>query len=531
MASSTHRLSEIIQVLANFGFGEVYQRSFKKLDIQESAKNLRQAFEALGPSFIKIGQILSTRNDLLSEPYILELQKLQHSAPPFPYQEAEQIIREELGENPEQCFAAFDKKALATGSIAQIHRAQLQSGQEVVVKIQRPQIKEQLISDIDLFIHVINKIPTIFTNIISDPVAILQEIRQQSLLEMDFLNEANNMRRFQNNHEKRSLICVPTYYEELTTHKVLVMDYIEGDSIGNVTKLKELGYDLNNIAEKLVYSFLCQVFEDGFYHADPHPGNILISQEKIYFIDLGMMGSLSSSDQKLLINLLEALAFKDIDELVRLLQIICKGPRITDQYSLYKDVQWLFDRYLTTGLEAIDIGEIFQEVMKTALKYKLTFPTKFVQLSKTVIILEGICESLNPEFDFMSIFMDFTFHHSLLEQSRLLNKDHLLRESTRLLRSGISLPQQANQALSEFIKGRTTINISMREIKKLTKELNQIINRIVTALILSAIIISSGFIVSQNNSHYAGNIALLFFVMGVVLGLYLLYSFVRSRKK
>ncbi|WP_049776768.1 AarF/ABC1/UbiB kinase family protein [Aerococcus sp. Group 1] len=284
MANRTHRLSEIIQVLANFGFGEVYQRSFKKLDVQESAKNLRQAFEALGPSFIKIGQILSTRNDLLSEPYILELQKLQHSAPPFSYQEAEQIIREELGEAPEQCFASFAKEALATGSIAQIHRAQLQTGQEVVVKIQRPQIKEQLISDIDLFIHVINKIPTIFTNIISNPVAILREIRQQSLLEMDFLNEANNMRRFQSNHEKRSLIGVPNYYGDLTTHKVLVMDYIAGVSIGSVSKLKQMGYDLNNIAEKLVYSFLYQVFEDGFYHADPHPGNILISQEKFILL-------------------------------------------------------------------------------------------------------------------------------------------------------------------------------------------------------------------------------------------------------
>lgn len=530
MSDSNARFREIIHVFARYGFGEFYHRNFSNRSPEESAVKLRQAFEELGPSFIKIGQTLATRNDLLPDVYIKELSKLQTSSPPFSYEEADDIFFQEFGEKMDEAFIDVEQTPFATGSIAQVHRAKNHKGNEIIIKVQRPKIKENLIRDIDLFIDLIQLIPQQFTDIIMDPIPALEDIREQTLLELDFNHEAHNQIRFKNNHKKRKVIEAPDVDIKYTSEKVIVQEFIDGIDLTNPQKLKDAGYDLTDISKKIISATLYQLFKDGFYHADPHQGNIIISDAKIYYIDFGLMGEFTPNYQRIINELMYAVVMKDINKLTELILVICKPRGYVNEADLYYDVASLFNRYLTSGYWAIDLNSMFQDFMRLALKHDLVFPTEFVTLIKTAIVVQGISSELDPDCDFMQVFTQFVTSNPTLFIDYSSAGQKILRQASRNIESLNKLPSQLNELMTNLNQDRIGVNLGIKNADHRVRQLNQMVNRLIVGILLAAIIISSGLVVASDRSHVS-NIGLVFFICAVFMAIYLLYSFIRSRKK
>ncbi len=530
MQTDSKRFREIVSILGAYGFGEIRYR-LKKNEENDRPRALRQAFEELGPSFIKIGQILSTRSDLLPTEYLIELEKLQEDTLPIPFDIIQQEYFESVGREIESDFASINKQPLASASIAQVHRAQLLTGEQVVVKVQRPEIEDQLIRDLNIFIRVVEAIPSIFIDIIINPVEILKDIKVQILEEIDFLNEAHNMLLFAENHRQRTTIINPIPYLSLSTRKVLVQEYVEGISIGRHFALKEEGYDLNDLANKFVLSYLYQVFDDGFYHGDPHAGNILIRDGKIVFIDFGAMGKISPGQKQLLVQILTSLVGKDIDGLVNVLFQICKQNKTVDKVILYRDIESLFNKYLTTGMEALEIDDIFQDLLKFGHKHGLTFPSEYILLEKTIAMVQGVAQSLDPHLDFMAIFQSFFLSSSSLAWEKILDPNALAREAFRTLNSTRRMPNKIESLVDNINNGRLNVRLTFENIDERIRDINSMINRIIFGVILSALILASTLIITSAQTYYAELLGIFFFIITGMIGLILLISMLRARRK
>ena len=530
MQSESSRFREIVSILGGYGFGEIRHR-LKKNEENDRPKALRQAFEDLGPSFIKIGQILSTRSDLLSPEYLAELEKLQEDTLPIPFDVIRAEYFESMGSQIEDDFAEINPVPMASASIAQVHRAKLESGEQVVVKVQRPEIEDQLIRDLNIFIRVVEAIPSIFIDIIINPIEILKDIKVQILEEIDFLNEAHNMLLFAENHRQRTTIVTPIPYLNRSSRKVLVQEYIEGISIGRHFALKGEEYDLNDLASKFVLSYLYQVFEDGFYHADPHAGNVLIRDGKIVFIDFGAMGKISPAQKQMLVKILTSLVAKDIDGLVNVLLQICKQNKTVDKVVLYRDIESLFNRYLTTGMEALDIDDIFQDLLKFGHKHGLTFPSEYILLEKTIAMVQGVAQSLDPHLDFMAIFQTYFLSTNTLAWEKFLDPNALAREAFRTLNTTRRMPNKIEKLVDNINNGRLNVRLSFENIDERLRDINSMINRVIFGVILSALILASTVIITSAQTYYAELLGIIFFVITGVIGLVLLISMFRSRKK
>ncbi len=530
MQRDSSRFREIVAILGAYGFGEIRNRLKKHRD-ENRPRALRQAFEELGPSFIKIGQILSTRSDLLSPEYLEEMQKLQEDTLPISYDIIQKEYLEATGNHIEDDFKEIRQKPLASASIAQVHEAWLQTGEHVVVKVQRPEIEDQLIRDLNIFIRVVEAIPSIFIDIIINPVEILKDIKIQILEEIDFQNEAHNMIQFAENHQDRSAIVCPMPYLAMSSKKVLVQGYVDGISIGRQYALSQEGYDLNDLAYKFVLSYLYQVFDDGFYHADPHPGNVMIENGKIVFIDFGAMGRISPRQKQMLVQLLSALVTKDIDDLVTLLLQICKQNKPIDKVVLYRDIEELFNRYLTSGMEALNIDEIFQDLLKFGHKHGLTFPSEYIMLEKTIAMVQGVAQSLDPNLDFMKIFQAFFLSSGTISWEKMLDPNAIARELLRNANTARRIPNKIETLVDNINHGRVNIRLNFENIEERIRDINSMINRVIFGVILSALILASTLIITSAQTYYTELLGIVFFLITGIIGLVLLISMLRTRKK
>lgn len=326
------RFREIVKILARYGFGYIIDSKIKNQS--PSPQNLRMAFEELGPTFVKIGQILSTRPDILPYEYIKELQKLQDNVQPITFNVVDEIFINEFGYSTDKVFSYFDKKPLASASIAQVHHAKLKNGTDVIVKIQRPSIEENMNLDIAILKRILNLTKTKFKDALIDPKEALDEIESSTKKELNFINEAKSLDRFYNNNINVKFVSCPIVYWDLTTKRILTMEYIDGIKIDDIDTLIKNGYDLDDIGKKLALSYFKQIFTDGFFHGDPHPGNIIIRDGKINFIDFGIVGTFSNSLKDALNEVILSIAFKDIEKMISaLLNIGIKKDILIGQNS------------------------------------------------------------------------------------------------------------------------------------------------------------------------------------------------------
>lgn len=526
--SGGERLREIATVLASYGFGHIYRTKLKNKDQKQDAVNLRKAFEELGSSFIKIGQIISTRPDLLPQDYIDELSKLQDHVPPFPFADIKRIFKEEFGEEIDAIFETIDEIPLASASIAQVHRARTKSGEEVIVKVQRPDIEENLLRDIHLFSRILSMAPGTIKDLISDPASALKDIEQTTRIELDFRNEATALLKFKVLNKEMESVGVPDLVSAYVSKRVLVEEYIKGIKILDLPKLSKEGYIKEDIAEKLIFSFFSQVFKDGYFHGDPHPGNIFIRDKKIIFIDFGIMGELAVENKESLIKLLKAIVFHDIDAVMNILLKMGVSKERVNRYEFYEDLNYFFDTYLTATYQQIDMSTLFSDILEVTQKHRIIIPNDFTMLIKSLGMLEGILSELDPRINVLSVANRYMQTSEDLSLYDPISKEKLLISSYQLSKDLFGLPMQLRELLTNANSGRAKIHIDLVDGDNKWRGLNKMVNRVVFALIIAALILSSAIIVAMAKSPGISMIGVIIFLGAGLMGIWLLISIIRS---
>lgn len=529
--SSIQRFREIVKILAYYGFGYIVDSRLNKAN--KTPENLRKAFEELGPTFIKIGQILSTRPDLLDQPYIEELSKLQDNAYQEDYDSIKKVFFTEFLVSIDDAFSSFDKTPLASASIAQAHRATLKNGKDVIVKVQRPDIKEQMRMDIDILKRIARLTKVGFSDTIIDPEEALNEILASTELELNFINEGKNIDKFRELNSDVAFICSPHVIWNLTSSKVLTMERIDGFKINDINRLIDGGYDLNDVGKKLALSYFKQVFKDGFFHGDPHPGNILIREGKICFIDFGIMGCFSESMKSSLNDALIAVAFRDPKGIISFVIAvgIRKGP--INKNKLYEDIQYLFESYLSTSLENIKVSQLFQELFDAAKRNNIGLPKEFILLVRSLVIIEGVVAKISPEIKILDVAVPFVKANNKNALFKRFDADELLIRSLSFLQDSYRIPSKLVELSDSILDGRAKVQFELRHLNRSINQLNKMANRMVFGLVVSALIVGSSLVLNSNvgpKAYDVSVIGLVGFAAAACAGFWLLISIIKSGK-
>ncbi|MCH3965443.1 MAG: AarF/ABC1/UbiB kinase family protein [Clostridium sp.] len=524
---SSKRFKEIMKVLGKYGFKFVSTRGKK------SPENLRMAFEELGPTFIKIGQILSSRPDMLPSEFINELSKLQDDVPPEKFEDINNVFFSDFNKNIEECFFKFDEHPFASASIAQVHNAILKDGRHVIVKIQRPNIKEKMETDISILYKIIKFTKNRFEDSIIDPEEALDELKFSTSQELDFNLEAKNMIKFKRLNSNVAFCHVPYLVENLCKNKVITMEKINGFKINNIELLNRDGYDLNDLGKKLATSFFKQVFTDGFFHADPHPGNLLIQENKICFLDFGIMGNLSNYLKTCLNKIIISIVYKDIDTLVSAVMSVGIKKGIVDRNRLYEDIKTLLDNYLSTSLENIKISALITHIFECAKNNNIRLPKDLILLVKSFIIVEGIVSELAPEIQILDVAVPFVKNSSKSYFLDSLNLDDALISYYNFTKNSVKIPTKIVELIDGILNGRAKLQLKFSKMDNSIKQLNKMTNRLSISLISCSMLISSSLILNSNINPKIYTIPLLGFIgitISLTLSLIIIISIIKSGK-
>lgn len=529
--NSIQRFREIVKILASYGFGYIVDSKLNKEN--KSPENLRKAFEELGPSFIKIGQILSTRPDIISPEYIRELSKLQDNVSAEDFKDISTVFFNEFLQTIDETFLYFEEEPFASASIAQVHNAILKDGRSVIVKIQRPDIAEKMKMDISILQRIVKLTKNKFGDALIDPEEALNELLNSTELELNFKNEADNIKAFKLLNSNVNCIYAPDVIWEVSSNKVLTLEKINGFKIDDIAKLNENGYDLDDLAQKLALSYLKQVLDDGFFHGDPHPGNILIREGKICFIDFGIVGKLSKALRESLNEALVAAAFKDTNMLISVLFSIGikKGP--IDKNKLYEDIEYLLDSYLSTSLENIKISVMLQEIFDISKHNNLALPKELTLLIRSLVILEGVIAGISPEIKIIDVALPYVkanIKNSMLDN---ISVEDLLFNSVKFAKDSAKIPGKIIELSDSMLSGRARVQFELKHLNKSINELNKMVNRLVFGFIVAATIVSASLILNTNLGPKVFGISIigiLSFLLAAFAGLWLLISIIKSGK-
>lgn len=468
------RSRQIITILARYGFGDLLSKMRLRYPIIQKipklngtevtrAERLRMAFEELGPTFIKLGQLLSLRPDLIQPEFARELSKLQDEAPPVPFEEVRERIESEFGCPLKQVFTHFDEQPLAAASLAQVHRARIKEGDKVVAKIQRPKIQKSIKADIgilyDLAHFIKSRLPA---SELYDSVGVVKEFDKTIRRELDFAREGRNMDLFRRNFAGDETIYIPKVYWKYTTPFILVMEYVDGIKISELEQLEEAGLDRKTIAKNGANTILKQVFEHGLFHADPHPGNVLILEDNVIVpIDYGMVGRLDEELQKQVGDLLTGVVKKDVDRIVKVLKEIGSGNETLDLRSLKTDLSEFIDRYYQVPLYQLDVGKLMDEGLKIVRDHRIRLPSNLVMMGKALMIEEGVGRVLYPEFDMITLAKPYVkklLRRRYDPRRQLEDLAEVLGESGRLLKE---FPSEFRDIVGKIRRGglRPGLNI------------------------------------------------------------------------
>jgi ubiquinone biosynthesis protein len=537
------RSRQIANVLIKQGFGAIIQRIELRLPLTrkpgKGVENIpapvraRLALEELGPTFIKFGQILSMRPELIPVEYIEELKKLQDNVPPFSYEEAADMIKKDLGSPVNELFESFDKEPVAAASISQVHRAIL-NGEDVVVKVQRPKIESDIEADLDILFNlarlISNHIPE---SNLYDPVGIVSEFSKSIKKELDFMVEARNADKFKRNFAGYAGVYVPPIYWEATGKRVLTMEMIRGEKVES--SIKDLdAVERKALADKIAKSYMKQIFVDGFFHGDPHPGNIVIvDREVIAYMDFGIMGRVDEYMKDRLSSLFIAIIQKNRERIVdELLDIGITGEE-TSIPDFRNDIGEIIDEYYGTELKQVDIPTMMNDVLKTAIKHRIKIPANFTLLIKTLANMEGLCQSLSSEFNYTETAKPFV--ESMVAErvapKRLIAK--FMENISEINDSVTVLPRKVNQVLNKLQQGKLVIDLEHKGLNKVISELDTMTNRTATSLIVSAIIVGSSVIMLTGKGPLLFDfpvVGILGYLAAGFIGFFLVLSILRSGK-
>ncbi len=497
--------------------------------------HLRLALEELGTTFIKLGQILSTRADLLPPEYLAELSKLQDSAAPVAFEEIQEVLVTELGQPIDQIFAQFDPVPLAAASIGQAHVASLADGTEVVVKVRRPGIVEQVNEDLEILKELAATASRHWSFAEHyDLTGLVEEFSQTLRRELDYIREAHNAERFAANFAADSHIHVPCVFWEATTSRVLTLERIRGIKINDLEALDEQGTDRRWLAGYATNVLLKMVCEDGFFHADPHPGNFFIeSNNTIGLIDFGMVGVIDDQTQELLAELLIAIDHQDADRLVDVFLDLGVTRKRIDRASLRRDIEGLLSMYWGLPLGELKVGALFNEVYSIMRRHRMHLPSNLALLLKTVIMIEGLGVTLDPDFYLPRVLTPYTERLVLRQYSPFKWIRSLGRSSLELARFAVEMPQHLRRIATAGENGNLQIGMRPEGFDPVIDRLEIIANRIVLGVIAAAFINGLAVLVSVYRppgwERWGWAVFAFGFVCALVLGAYLAWNILRPK--
>ncbi|MDI3519138.1 MAG: ubiquinone biosynthesis protein [Caldanaerobacter sp.] len=538
------RYREIIFVFIKYGFGaiidnigilkhiNVRRKILKQTNDENIAKlsrgeRLRLALEELGPTFIKMGQILSTRSDILPKDVIKELEKLQDKAPAFSFDEVKSVIQNEFGESLEEAYAEFEPTPLAAASIAQVHKALLWSGKTVVVKVQRPGIEKiiaqdmRILEDIAKFVDNHTKYGKIynFTKMVEDFKKRLEE-------ELDFRIEGENAEKFKKNFLKDKKVKIPSIIWTHTTRRVLTMEYIGGIPLNDFNAIDEAGLDRGAIARNLAKSVLNQILRDGFFHGDPHPGNIMVLEDgTIAFLDFGMVGSLSPERKRQFSKMLLGIVYKNSRMIIESIIDLNAVTLNVNMKKLEKDINNLRDRYVEIPLEKLKVGEVLNGIFDLVFSYNIVIPNEFNMLAKSLITLEGIVEKLDPKISVLEVAKPIAKQLIPKMFSTQHMKEEIINATMDYSRLIKELPSFLLNFLRKTEEENYAIELKIRDLENLEKRVDKVFNRLSTSIILLALsIVIAGILIGSGMSANAG--AEMYKLNGIILKIGLAIAFV-----
>jgi ubiquinone biosynthesis protein len=546
------RYHEIIRVLIRHGFGELVDTlellpylSLPRRILRRGKpapshlgvpQRLRLALEELGPTFIKLGQVLSTRPDILPTAYIAELAKLQDSVPPAPWEPIRAQIENELGAPPEELFNDFEPVPIAAASLSQVHTATLPDGAPAVVKVQRPNIQTTIETDLEILFDLARLIQerTPLGEIYDLP-EIVEEFAVTLRAELDFYREGRNADRFRANFADEPYLHIPRVYWDFATRRVLVLERINGIKLDDVEALDAAGYDRSRIALNAARMIIKQVLDDGFFHADPHPGNFVVMPgEVIGAMDFGMVGHLSHRARSDLIRLYIVAVQLDEEGIVN--QLIRMGvvSGTLDRPRLQRDVTRLLRKYHGMPLGTIRAREMIEDIMPVAFRHNLRLPSDLWLLGKTTAMLEGVGLKLAPDFDIFAISEPYVRRFMWQMASPRTWGPPLLKGATDWAELMRLIPRVGSQVLTRVERGELEITLSHKELKQALVRLDRLANRISLSLLLAALIVGLALLVPAFNVAGQWSLATIVVITGFVgvslLGLWLIFSIWRSRK-
>jgi ubiquinone biosynthesis protein len=552
-----NRLRHIAEILARNGLGMLLdqtelgrflpgswrrraERASEQLARMSIPERVRHTLEDLGPTYIKLGQLLSGRGDLLPAGYIEELTKLLDSAPAFPYEDVVRLIKQELGAPPDEIFDLFEQTPIAAASIGQVHRAVLPNGDRVAVKVQRPDIEKMVRSDLDLLMRqarFLERRTEAARNY--NLVENIEELSYSLTNELDYTSEAQNIDRFYQTYADDPNLRIPRVYWEYTTKRVVVMEEIEGIKLTDLDSLKGNGYSLPAIAEVGTDFYLKQIFEDGFFHADPHPANVMIAGNQLAILDFGMVGFLSRRLREDMGDMLVGVITQNTEQVITVMVRMGIITRSTNLRELERDLNRMLVRYLGLPLQQMDVGEILGEVLSISFMHHVRLPSDFAMLIRTMIILNGLGQQLDPNYQLVPALEPFV-------RQLVQDKLSIRRIGTNALRTLESLntlaqrfPNRLDDLWDQLDEGNLTVGVSVRDLKTIIQRVDRIANRLAFALVVAALIIGSALILMGGTEiqalfripglGLAIPVAQVSFVLAGLTGAWLLWSILRTR--
>ena len=546
---SIKRYRQIGKVLFKYGFDQLLEylnlshfiargkrllhRDETKLAQLAPAERMRLALEELGPTFVKLGQLLSTRPDVIPKSYVMEFAKLQDKVPSFSFEEVRSQIRSELGGEIENFYSSVDVEPIAAASIAQVHKAKLMSGPDVVVKVRRPGVVELVETDIDVLVGLAllaeRHLPG---SDIYDPVGLIREFSRTIRREMDFAREGHTIEKIARNFTDNRTLYFPKVFWEATAKGVLTLEYIDGIKVSNLAALERAGLDRQLIARRGADAFLTMVLDHGFFHGDPHPGNVLILPDNtICLLDYGMVGRLDEQLKNYLVDLLLAITKRNVDEVISLLN---SSGEITEQLNvraLKRDLSEFIDSYYELPLQAIEVGRMLMDFIEILTTYHIKFQPDLMLLAKALITIEGMGRELDPHFDMIEHIRPF------IEKAikNRVSPRHLVRDASEhflsLIQLAKNLPKDLKELINRVNRNKFKIDLEHRGLDRFINELDKSINRLSSSLIIAALIVGSSIIMQIDKGPLLFGFpvfAFLGYTIAAFIGLWWVIAILRS---
>lgn len=540
------RFKEIASILFKYGFDDVIERlGIPGKDLLQrvhpveremtTGERIRRSLEELGPTFIKLGQVLSLRPDLLPMELITELEKLQDEVAPVPFSEIKAIVEQSLGKEVSAVFSQFHEEPLAAASLAQVHRAELRDTQLMVaVKVQRPRIRKTVERDLSILERIAGYLQgRLELARIYDFEGLVQEFRKSLMLELDFTFEARNMRIIQRNFADNPFVHIPTVYDEYSTEMLLTMELIQG------IKLKDLPEhqhdDRKLLAQRGIAATIKQILEDGFFHADPHPGNIMVMENNVLcFLDWGMVGRLTRESRYRLVDLLEAVADRESEMIIdALLGFIGDHQPYLDERSLERDISYLLDYYHDVPVRKLHVGKFMLEVNSILQRHNLIVPRDLALMIKALVTAEGTALTLFADLDVIKEAEPYAKKLALERWKPQELWRRMRRRIHHLVALQNKLPRQITTILEKIEHGDLQIPLQHKNLEDLQGTLERVANRMTVGLIIAAMIIGSSLIITTGVRPLLfgySALGIIGYSFSGLLGIWLVFSIMRNKK-